>query len=489
MAVFAQPPNKVQMPSQGVEQNALTMANAMQQLNNQKAAAAAQQRQVQMQNYLTQVRHKLAGDPDDVQAKAALLATAPNDPYFAERRAQAGEQRAVGQDNRGAARERVEAIGNLAASAQTQEQWEQGLARMVQEGVIPAETAQKIASQFGSAQAFAKQAQGAQNVETNERARITQRDTLANSAQSRAASRSSVALANQKAAQEQQDRERGYRGPQGDAAANADALRRLAAEQRAAGNEAGAQAMEARAAQFESIIPEQPGGQNIEFTGPDGTTFRMGPGSGSGGNALGKKANNDLEAAYLTAGEQVAALRDLQASWRPEFSEIPTQVIEQGADFAERLLGEGTISEAGMRTAREYWAWDIQTRKVLNDYIKAITGAAMSEPEARRIQGAVPTAKMGPTRYRQAMETVIDLGTRATLRAKFAMVHGITSAELKSGRGPELGSNAVKGVNGIYKKLFEVGEAYVKTNFPNMTVHQQAREMKRFLATTYGYSL
>lgn len=488
MAIFAQPPNKVQMPSHGVEQNALTMANAMQQLNNQKAAAAAQQRQVQMQNYLTQVRHKLAGDPDDKQAKAALLAAAPNDPYFAERRAQAAEQRAVGQDNRAAAQERVEAVGNLAASAQTQAQWEQGLLRMAQQGVIPMGTAQKLVPQFGDAQAFAKQARGAQNVETNERARITQQDTLANSAQSRAASRSAVGLAEQKAEQERQDRERGYRGPQGDAAANADALRRLADEQEAAGNMAGAEAMRARAAQFESIIPEQPGGQNIEFTGPDGTTFRMGPGTGSGGNALGKKANNDLEAAYLTAGEQVASLRDLQAAWRPEFSEIPTQVIEQGADFAERLFGEGAISEEGMRTAQEYWAWDIQTKKVLNDYIKAITGAAMSEAEAKRIEGAVPTAKMGPTRYRQAMETVIDMGTRATLRAKYAMVHGITSAELKSGKGPELGSNAVKGANGIYKKLFEVGEAYVNANFPNMSADLKAREMKRFLATTYGYT-
>ena len=52
-------------------------------------------------------------------------------------------------------------------------------------------------------------------------------------------------------------------------------------------------------------------------------------------------------------------------------------------------------------------AFKSSSRQALNDYIKAITGAAMSLPEAERIKGAMPHPGLSPARFRSRLQTMM----------------------------------------------------------------------------------
>tara|TARA_Y100001973_G_C5187854_1_gene329020 strand:+ start:357 stop:1778 length:1422 start_codon:yes stop_codon:yes gene_type:complete len=171
------------------------------------------------------------------------------------------------------------------------------------------------------------------------------------------------------------------------------------------------------------------GNQGISITqNPDGSvTFVQGAGSG-----MEKGTKKDLEKEVMLGTKNFQAFNRLQELWRPEFSEIPTRFGIKWNAFKESL-GDwnvfGDISEEDKQLMADYYAWEQQAWDVTNQYIKAITGAQMSEAEAKRILNALPdprTFSGSPTEYQAKLQGVMKNARLSIIRSNLLLAKGIS---------------------------------------------------------------
>ena len=110
-----------------------------------------------------------------------------------------------------------------------------------------------------------------------------------------------------------------------------------------------------------------------------------------------------------------------QTQFKPEFLQLGTQVKNwafKAAEIAGFDLPEGQKEEL-----REYTAFRQRTSSNLNAYIKAITGAQMSNPEAVRLRKDVPTEDDSPTAYKEKLDKVVQRLAAVRARSLAALEH------------------------------------------------------------------
>jgi hypothetical protein len=110
--------------------------------------------------------------------------------------------------------------------------------------------------------------------------------------------------------------------------------------------------------------------------------------------ALGKEASNELDKKQLNATEQFARLKSIEEKFKPEFMDIETRV---GMRF-DRLIDSfkaGTLSPEKQKQLGDYAVFRATALDNLSQYIKEITGAAMTDAEAKRITASLPDPGQG----------------------------------------------------------------------------------------------
>jgi hypothetical protein len=110
--------------------------------------------------------------------------------------------------------------------------------------------------------------------------------------------------------------------------------------------------------------------------------------------ALGKEAANELDKKQLNATEQFARLKSIEEKFKPEFMDIETRV---GMRF-DRLIDSfkaGTLSPEKQKQLGDYAVFRATALDNLSQYIKEITGAAMTDAEAKRITESMPNPGQG----------------------------------------------------------------------------------------------
>ena len=142
-----------------------------------------------------------------------------------------------------------------------------------------------------------------------------------------------------------------------------------------------------------SRIAAPPSGMDI--TTPEGLTIRTGVGrTGAGG--MGKKLTGDIEEKLFSAKEAVQRHTKILEGFRPEYFEIPKRVGMEWGALKDKLgpiktwLGMKDVDPETRKQIDEYSTYRKGSLRMINEEIKRLTGAQMSEKEAKRLRGGMP---------------------------------------------------------------------------------------------------
>ncbi len=150
-----------------------------------------------------------------------------------------------------------------------------------------------------------------------------------------------------------------------------------------------------------------------------------------GGNpsAMGKPTVTELQKSQINLTERMAALRGIQSGFKPEYQEIGNQLASSWAGLKDRF---GRLKPHEAKQYEDYWSWRSQTRMALNEEIKRITGAAMSEGEAGRILGALPNPGTSltdpgdsPREFESKLRGGMELTKKALIRNRLTQKYGL----------------------------------------------------------------
>lgn len=122
-------------------------------------------------------------------------------------------------------------------------------------------------------------------------------------------------------------------------------------------------------------------------------------------------------------------LADIEATFRPEFQEIPTRISLEWSEIKSKLGSDLTDDEATL--LRDYSEYQQNAIYAINQYIRDITGAQMSIAEAQRLALALPQVGTGvfdgdsPERFKSKLDNAIRQVKRAQERANYFLRKGI----------------------------------------------------------------
>lgn len=186
-------------------------------------------------------------------------------------------------------------------------------------------------------------------------------------------------------------------------------------------------------------IPQQPvpkidpaTGRIIGFEAPPAPQQAGGRGQGGAApspSGLGTPAINMLEESLVNNSAQLARIDRIDREFNPRWLQVRTRV-EQSATSAKEKLGMDVKPEDREDLAN-YTRFRRATLENLNQTIKEITGAAMTIPEAERIQRTMPNSGVGwfdgdsPTEFKAKVDAVATSARSAIARANWARARGL----------------------------------------------------------------
>lgn len=109
---------------------------------------------------------------------------------------------------------------------------------------------------------------------------------------------------------------------------------------------------------------------------------------------LGTEASNDIDKRMVSASENLTNLASVIGQYKPEYQEVPTRLKLSWTALKSKYAA-GEITPEDREQLESFSAYRADAIDAFNTYIKAITGAAMTESEAQRIQEAFPAAGQG----------------------------------------------------------------------------------------------
>lgn len=159
-------------------------------------------------------------------------------------------------------------------------------------------------------------------------------------------------------------------------------------------------------------------GQQIQV-GPDGTvTFTQGgPAGVSSGTQKG------LEESVINAQAGLSRLRAIGQSFNAKLLELPTQA--KAAFLAGKEKLGGTLSTEEKKLVSDMTTFRVDTLKNLNNYIKEVTGAAMSAAEADRITQSMPNMDQSGTEFLAAYSATMRELNSVQARSMYALRNGL----------------------------------------------------------------
>jgi hypothetical protein len=147
----------------------------------------------------------------------------------------------------------------------------------------------------------------------------------------------------------------------------------------------------------------------------------------------------DLQKSLVADVNSIARLTEMRKTYKPEFQTIEGQLAMAGikfADMSKTLRGNLTPEHRQMLT--DYSAYRMNAANNMNQYIKEITGAQMSEAEAKRLIKALPNYETdSPTEFEAKLDESMRLAKLAAARKSYLLKNGLNDvfASIKAGEG------------------------------------------------------
>lgn len=174
-------------------------------------------------------------------------------------------------------------------------------------------------------------------------------------------------------------------------------------------------------------------GKGISLTLPDGTTVQIG---GAAGGELTAKTRGALEEKVTSGRELVARIEAITNEFKPEYQEIGTRLGAAWTGIKARLGMD--ISPEDTKLLSDFKKYQRKSIENINLYIKEMTGAQMSEREAKRLRLAMPDPGESwwqgddPITFKAKMEDVMVMTRAAVARFEHYRSEGLSDTEIKS---------------------------------------------------------
>ena len=119
-----------------------------------------------------------------------------------------------------------------------------------------------------------------------------------------------------------------------------------------------------------------------------------------------RKVVDNLQNKIVDTQEASSRLGQIKSSLDPKFLELPFQAKMFAASKYEKL---GTsLPDSVKQELQEYSTFKLNAAENLNRYIKEITGAQMSEVEAKRLMKAMPNIKDSPSEFTAKFDAIVQ---------------------------------------------------------------------------------
>ena len=144
---------------------------------------------------------------------------------------------------------------------------------------------------------------------------------------------------------------------------------------------------------------------------------------------LGKTAATKVDEGLLDTSKGIMTLSAIEAQFKPEYQNIAPRISAEWSAIKDKL-GVG-IDQKDKAFLTEFSAYKRNAINAMNQYIKEITGAAMSEMEAVRILSGMPKVGAGifdgdsPTEFKAKMDDAMKQTKVALARYEYIKRNGI----------------------------------------------------------------
>lgn len=143
---------------------------------------------------------------------------------------------------------------------------------------------------------------------------------------------------------------------------------------------------------------------------------------------MGKPAQNEIEKKLINSGEGLSRLKTIRDKYKPEYQEIPYRFGAEWSALSEKF---GNNLSLDQRTELEsFSSYKRDAIDSINNYIKEITGAAMTNGEAERIMRGTPNPGKGifdgdsPTQFKSKLDAQIEALEGVNLRMQYLRARG-----------------------------------------------------------------
>lgn len=201
--------------------------------------------------------------------------------------------------------------------------------------------------------------------------------------------------------------------------------------------------------------------------------------------SLGREASNKVDTGLLDTTQGLMRLATIEGQFRPEFQELGPRVAAEWTSWREKLGGNPSPEQRKFLT--EYSAYKRNAINSMNEYIKSITGAAMSEAEAQRILRGMPNPGQGvfdgdsPTEFKAKMDDAIKQTKLSLARYEYIKRNGIALTDSTG--------NAVVPLERMPEIMNKRGselEAQIRKATPNASAEIIQGQVRGLLAKEFG---
>ena len=171
-------------------------------------------------------------------------------------------------------------------------------------------------------------------------------------------------------------------------------------------------------------------GMRIE-TGPDGTLIQTNVADGGG---LTRGAKTGVQKDLIEANATYSDMKATLGKYEEKFLKGKNK-LGYSLDAFKEKWDIGQVTDSEKKDVEEYTAFRRDAISSLNNYIKQVTGAAMSELEAKRLMKAMPNPGIGmfdgdsPTQFKTKLDGVMQNLDRVIARNNYIQKHGLSSIE------------------------------------------------------------
>lgn len=205
----------------------------------------------------------------------------------------------------------------------------------------------------------------------------------------------------------------------------------------------------------------------------------------NGPMALGKPAQGKVDENLLETTQNLMRLDQISAQFKPEYQTYATK----GANWWSGIKASAgrNLPEGERKSLEEFSAYRRNAINALNEYIKSITGAAMSNAEAERILKGMPNPGQGifdgddPVSFKAKLDDTIKAAKLAAARLTYIKRNGLSLTDASG--------NPVIPLERMPSLMNERGkqiEAQLRERDTRMTLAEIQKATRRQLAQEFG---